>query len=450
MVANNLREMWAQPALFGEENGYFDMYLKLIADRFALTQGFHMLRDELALGFSRAADEDFAPYTCIHNITEPTCMPTLCRTSCGDRVCFADADKVYESAVAGRFGFFNEYGQPKVELFSPTGGGTDSAATLAHVTVAHHTDGSIREAIYAGNSHSFVLSQLDLTTHCGRFDLSLGESIIDRNREFVGKPIQNAFYGKCRESVFREPRAACGAIVGAIGGYNPANPVHVRIRNDLGEDNFHFLQSNDVMADDGSVVTYLVAAALVSISGMRETLKAMAAGELDERGCAHATAAVLINGETQIDRLVYLARGTVFQGVIQYQGLGMDARRYSATMTRTMEGKKMVKLFYDHADRFPVTTIRKAPDEVEAVEQYTESFQYKEPEASLREEVYDEPAPASPNTPASARKSLARESVSRLSTPQSGFRGESLGRQSLGRQSLGRRLSQGEYEAEMM
>ena len=29
----------------------------------------------------------------------------------------------------------------------------------------------------------------------------------------------------------------------------------------------------DVMADDGSVVTYLVAAALVSISGMRETLK---------------------------------------------------------------------------------------------------------------------------------------------------------------------------------
>jgi len=78
--------------------------------------------------------QDFAPYTCIHNISQPTCMPTLCRTSCGDRVCFADADKVYESAVAGRFGFTNEYGQPKIELFSPTGGGTDSAATLAHVS----------------------------------------------------------------------------------------------------------------------------------------------------------------------------------------------------------------------------------------------------------------------------------------------------------------------------
>jgi hypothetical protein len=48
------------------------------------------------------------------------------------------------------------------------------AATL-QVTVAHHTDAAIREAIYAGNPHSFILSQLDLTTHCGRFDMSLGE-----------------------------------------------------------------------------------------------------------------------------------------------------------------------------------------------------------------------------------------------------------------------------------
>jgi hypothetical protein len=36
---------------------YFEMYLKLIADRFALTEGFGLLRDELALGFSRAAEE---------------------------------------------------------------------------------------------------------------------------------------------------------------------------------------------------------------------------------------------------------------------------------------------------------------------------------------------------------------------------------------------------------
>ena len=258
--------------------------------------------------------------------------------------------------------------------------------------------------------------------------------IVDRQREYMGKPIQNAFYGKCRESVFREPRAACGAIVGCIGHFNPANPVHVRIRNDLGEENFNFLQNNDIFADDGSVVTYLVAAALVSISGMRETLKAMAATELDERGCAHVTAAVLINGETPGDRLVYLARGTVFQGVIQYQGLGMDARRYSATMTRTMDGKKMVKLFYDHADRFPVTTIRAAEPAPAPASAPAETYQ---------DDFYEPAPPVTPASPPSARKSMARAASLSRPTP-GGFRAAD------GRQSLGRRLSQGEYEREMM
>ena len=76
--------------------------------------------------------------------------------------------------------------------------------------------------------------------------------IVDRQRAYMGKPIHNAFYGKFRESVFREPRAACGAIVGCIGHFNPANPVHVRIRNYLGEENFNFLQNNDIFADDGN------------------------------------------------------------------------------------------------------------------------------------------------------------------------------------------------------
>src|SRR5204863_5012488 len=110
-----------------------------------------------------------------------------------------------------------------------------------------------------------------------------------------------------------EPRAACGAIIGTLKAFNPANPVHARLRRDLGEENFEFLSRNKVLADDGHDVTAAVAAAIIAIQGMINTAKALAV-ELDERGVAHLTACTTVNRVDKNDTLLYLARATVFGG----------------------------------------------------------------------------------------------------------------------------------------
>ena len=77
-------------------------------------------------------------------------------------------------------------------------------------------------------------------------------------------------YGVSQESAFREPRAACGAIVGCLRKFSPENPVHVRLRRDLGEENFAYLTTHPIMANDGATdVTMMVAAAIVAIQGMK-------------------------------------------------------------------------------------------------------------------------------------------------------------------------------------
>eukprot|EP00961_Rhodomonas_salina_P096030 1291382-Rhodomonas_salina.1 len=45
------------------------------------------------------------------------------------------------------------------------------------------------------------------------------------------------------------------------------------LRRDLGEENYAYLTKNDILADDGSPVTFLVAAAIISIQGMKDTLQ---------------------------------------------------------------------------------------------------------------------------------------------------------------------------------
>ena len=102
---------------------------------------------------------------------------TLAHTNCGDRIQQGETDHLYLSMVANRFSTISEGGALKTETFKPTGGGTDDGRTLAHVTVAHQLDATLRSKIYNGNPASFILVGIDLMTHCGRDDCG-GQSVI--------------------------------------------------------------------------------------------------------------------------------------------------------------------------------------------------------------------------------------------------------------------------------
>eukprot|EP00960_Hanusia_phi_P061145 764750-Hanusia_phi.AAC.1 len=197
-------------------------------------------------GFNHTALDILTCQACSADLSLPSVVTTICQ----------DAVKMYNRTVASRFASLTEFGESKPEIFCPTGGGTDSGATLAHVTVAHQIDKSIRDQVYNGNQHSFILVNIDINTHCGHFEQ--GGTVT---------------YGKAQESHFREARAACGAIVGMLSKYDPNNGVHARLRADLGEENFEFLTTKKILADDGSDVTCLIAAAIIAVQGMKNTLK---------------------------------------------------------------------------------------------------------------------------------------------------------------------------------
>eukprot|EP00697_Spironema_sp_BW2_P016400 gnl/Spiro4/7615_TR4001_c0_g1_i1.p1 gnl/Spiro4/7615_TR4001_c0_g1~~gnl/Spiro4/7615_TR4001_c0_g1_i1.p1 ORF type:complete len:321 (+),score=104.83 gnl/Spiro4/7615_TR4001_c0_g1_i1:266-1228(+) len=231
------------------------------------------------------------------------------------------------------FATISETGLPKMESFAPTGGGTDHPGTLAHVTVAHHLDPALRDMIYKGNPASFLLFCVDLMTHCGRNT---------QNDEHTLE------FGMARESYWRAPRTACGAIVGCLNAYDHENAVHRRLRDHLGEANFQFLKNKDeanrVLSDNNPQLkglTYLVAAAIVSIYGCVNTLREFA-HQMDERGVATCTASITVNRPGSSETIFYLCRGTTFQDVVQYQGFGMDATKYRASIV-----KHRVELKYD-------------------------------------------------------------------------------------------------------
>ena len=136
-------------------------------------------------------------------------------------------------------------------------------------------------------------------------------------------------YGVSQESAFREPRAACGAIVGCIHHFSPENPVHRRLHRDLGDENFAHLTTHPIIADDGSTnVTIMVAAAIVAIQGMKNTLEGLDR-EIDARGMGHTTASITVN-RPKGQEMIYLARGFVFNGRSYFQGFGTDAKKFDA------------------------------------------------------------------------------------------------------------------------
>lgn len=152
---------------------------ELLADRFCLSRGFQIIRDELTLSFNnprthaRSIIYDRSRLRdCGVDLSLPSVFTNLAFTTCGDRICHQSVE-IYKHCIASRFASMTEFGDPKPELFLPTGGGTDCGTSLAHVVMSHNfeSDPKIKHALYAGNPNSYVLCNVDITTHCGRFDM---------------------------------------------------------------------------------------------------------------------------------------------------------------------------------------------------------------------------------------------------------------------------------------
>lgn len=332
-------KFWQLPASFGmERNAYHNYLNELVSDRYALINGLQILRDELQF----AAASPTAVKSCGADLSLPSVVTTLAYTNCGDRIHQGEATKRYRDVVASRFATLSEIGELKVEAFFPAGGGTDNGATLAHVTVAHELDEKLKQKLYEGNPQSISLVAIDLKTHVGRL------------RE-GGKHVT---YGRTREAPWREPRAACGAIVGALTDYHPNNLIHRRIRDDLGERNFQYLASNKILSDEGVDITMAVAAVLVAVRGIRNTALALSQ-EMDERGLAHLTASTTVNRPSRDDLVIYLARATVFNGKVRIQSLGNKAERYGGKLGE-YAGEKRLQLRYGDWDNegIPVEEIK--------------------------------------------------------------------------------------------
>jgi hypothetical protein len=335
-----LNRLWELKSHFGLEGGRNRIFLdEIVSDRLQLIAGLQVLRDELLFAHPASnVDRD----ACGADFSLPSVVPTLAYTNCGDRI-HQDANESYRQTVASRFATITEVGALKAEAFSPTGGGTDDGATLAHVTIAHQLDDRLRRAIYAGNLQSFVMAAFDLRTHVGRLETPDG-----------------LVFGKGRESPWRQPRAACGAIVGTLANFNESNDVHLRIRNDLGAENFAFLRDHGVRTREGVDITAVVGAAIVATHGLLETAHALTR-EMDERGLAHLTASVTVNRPSMPDTILYLTRATVFSGEITMQGFGVDATRFSGEIIEH-QGDGRLRLLYDGKDggEMPASTERYA------------------------------------------------------------------------------------------
>lgn len=323
-----IEQFWTLAASFGmERNAYHNYLNEIVSDRYALIRGLQILRDELQL--AAASETDIQ--ACGADFSLPSVVTTLAYTNCGDRIHQGEATKRYRDVVASRFATLSEIGELKLEAFFPAGGGTNNGSTLAHVTVAHQLDKSLRQQIYDGHPQSMALVGIDLKTHVGRL-------------EEKGKRI----YGKTRESPWREPRAACGAIAGTLNDYHPHNLIHRRIRGDLGERNFQYLSNQQIFTEEGIDITMAVAAAIIAIRGIRNTAMSLTQ-EMDERGLAHLTASTTVNRPSRDDLVIYLARATVFGGKVRIQSLGTKAEKYSGKLIK-YAGEQRLQLIYDNQD----------------------------------------------------------------------------------------------------
>ena len=333
LAQKRIAQFWELNAEFGHEHNAIHTYLsEIVSDRYVLVNGLQLIHDELQLAGLGDTSDGNDVVACGADLSIPSVMTTLAHTNCGDRIQQGEATTSYHQIVGSRFAGMSEIGEYKLESFMPTGGGTDDGRTLAHVTVAHQLDEPIRKAIYEGNAQSFILVNIDLKTHVGRLDPPTGKIVV----------------GQTQESKWREPRTACGAVVGTLKAYNDANAVHRRLRADLGEANFELLTTKGVKTKDGIDITPAVASGIIATQGMLNTAKALES-ELDERGMGHLTASITVNRPHFPDTIIYLSRATVFNGQTIVQGFGTDASKYSGRIVE-YHGDKRILLTYGGID----------------------------------------------------------------------------------------------------
>lgn len=338
-VKERLDKFWSLDAnFFGMTRSMEFFHIEqLVRDRLALVYGLHLLNDEM----------NFARPPIGSDFSKPCVLTTLAHTMCGDRIQQANTRSAYAETVGSRFGTKTRKGEPKFERFFPAGGGTIDGATLAHVTYGHALDNGIKRRLHEGNEQSVVLTNFDLQGHFGR-------------HEEHGKIV----YGKAPESPFREPRAACGAIVGCLEHYDEKNIDYLRIRKTLGEENFRVLSQGRILSREGIDITPIVAAAIVTVEGVRQTLAGLIkelSGQDEESRCrtvGHFTGSLTENRVGQDDMALYLARATLFNGEIKRQGFGTNAGKYSGQLL-DYKGDKRLVLQYDgkSLDEFPVETM---------------------------------------------------------------------------------------------
>lgn len=324
-----LSRLWGLRSQIGVERGANRIFLdEIVSDRLQIVGGLQILRDELQFAvLPGKTDRELCPA----DFSLPSVLTTQAVTNCGDRIHQGDVAN-YHQVVSSRFATLSEIGVLKPEAFNPTGGGTDSGPTLAHVTWAHAVDDTIRKRLYEGNASSFVLCAFDLMTHVGR---------LDEGKETI--------FGRTQEAPWRDARAACGAVVGTLAHFDERNDVHKRIRADLGEENFALLSQKGIKSKEGIDVTPAVAAAIVAVRGMLDTAHALVR-EQDERGMSHLTASIIVNRPSMPDTIIYLGRATVFDGEIKIQCLGTDAKKYSGQLVSHKSGDRRLELRYGGQD----------------------------------------------------------------------------------------------------
>ncbi|MEM9149320.1 MAG: hypothetical protein AAGB19_02560 [Cyanobacteria bacterium P01_F01_bin.3] len=92
---------WQRTASFGTERNAYHNYLnELVSDRYTLTKGLQILRDELQFAAHSKTEMD----TCGADLTLPSVVTTLAYTNCGDRIHQGEVTKRYRDVVASRFG----------------------------------------------------------------------------------------------------------------------------------------------------------------------------------------------------------------------------------------------------------------------------------------------------------------------------------------------------------
>eukprot|EP00294_Goniomonas_avonlea_P000732 CAMPEP_0114551504 /NCGR_PEP_ID=MMETSP0114-20121206/6640_1 /TAXON_ID=31324 /ORGANISM="Goniomonas sp, Strain m" /LENGTH=910 /DNA_ID=CAMNT_0001736345 /DNA_START=301 /DNA_END=3034 /DNA_ORIENTATION=+ len=240
----------------------------------------------------------------------------------------------------------------------PAGGGAEDASALVRVATRHQLDHSVEAAVYGGNSKSYSVACFDLMGHVG---------LTEETNVFGRKNGEHKVsFGSAQESWWRDPQSACSAIIHCLRSYNGSNPVHRRLRRDLGEDNYDFLSSAPRWAagDKGDRMVALnavVAAAIIVVRGAMNTLNCLHK-TIKERTCAHVTASILVNRASKADLVISLGRGTVFGDSCMWQGFGVDAREYSGKMV-AVAGEHRLMLRYSGTDSFTPVHVR---DKVQA------------------------------------------------------------------------------------